>query len=78
MPIYEYVCTKCRQPFEWLSRADEKPACPSCGATKLDKQLSRPFAHTASAGAPVCPAKEDGSCGVEHCCGRSCGMADYP
>jgi putative FmdB family regulatory protein len=50
MPIYEYTCRKCDQDFELLVRAEEEPACPSCGGQKLDKRFSVPAAH--SAGGP--------------------------
>jgi putative FmdB family regulatory protein len=74
MPIYEYVCRKCGTAFEWLSRSDERPACPKCGGEKeLAKQFSLPAAHTAAAG-PVCPAKEMGACGAGQCGGGMCGM----
>ena len=46
MPIYEYVCKKCCQPFEVLVRDDEKPTCPHCGSTNLTKQFSIPSAHS--------------------------------
>jgi putative FmdB family regulatory protein len=46
MPIYEYVCKKCCQPFEALVRGSEKPKCPHCGSTQLAKQLSVPSAHS--------------------------------
>ena len=77
MPIYEYVCRDCGHEFEWLMRGDEKPECPSCGRTRLTKQLSVPAAHTAGATTPPCPAKEAGTCGVPDCCGRNCGMGEW-
>ncbi|MFC1900452.1 FmdB family zinc ribbon protein [Chloroflexota bacterium] len=36
MPIYEYVCTDCKEKFELLrpfSRADEEAECPQCDNT---------------------------------------------
>ncbi len=45
MPIYEYVCRKCRHEFEVLVRGNEQPECPQCGDRKLDKLLSVPAAH---------------------------------
>ncbi len=66
MPIYEYVCSKCRHEFEALVRGDEQPECPKCGARKLNKLLSAPVAHMAgSSSAP--------SCGMDHCPGRGSG-----
>lgn len=41
MPIYEYVCDDCHQPFEKLVHKDEKVECPSCHGEHLMKQFSR-------------------------------------
>jgi len=76
MPIYEYTCRDCGSEFEILVRADEKPACPSCGREELTKKLSVPAAHTASA-QPACPAAESGTCGMNNCCGQRCGMNEW-
>ena len=46
MPIYEYVCNKCRHPFEALLRSGEQPECPKCGSKNLSKQFSVPSAHS--------------------------------
>jgi putative FmdB family regulatory protein len=40
MPLYEYACRACGREFEYLTRADQTPSCPSCSSTELDKQLS--------------------------------------
>jgi putative FmdB family regulatory protein len=40
MPLYEYACRSCGKQFEYLTRADQTPACPSCSSTELEKQLS--------------------------------------
>ncbi len=52
MPIYEYVCKQCRQPFETLVRGDEPPVCPHCGSADLNKQFSVLSAHSQS-GSPM-------------------------
>jgi putative FmdB family regulatory protein len=43
MPIYEYVCGKCRQKTEVIQRVGEAPlkVCPHCGG-KLTKAFSAP------------------------------------
>lgn len=41
MPIYDYNCQACGQPFEALVRSGSSPACPHCGSTALEKCLSR-------------------------------------
>jgi putative FmdB family regulatory protein len=40
MPIFEYVCQECRHRFELLVHGATVPSCPSCKATKLEKQWS--------------------------------------
>lgn len=40
MPIYGYQCKSCGHDFQTLVRSGEQPACPSCGATELEQQLS--------------------------------------
>lgn len=41
MPIYEYRCLDCEQPFEFLKRsASVEPECPSCGGSKAHQQVS--------------------------------------
>ncbi len=44
MPVYEYVCDKCRRKFSWLVGVvaeEEKPSCPRCGSKKYQKVMSR-------------------------------------
>lgn len=77
MPIYEYTCNDCGNRFEWLTRSDEKPACPSCGRSSLTKELSLPAAHVVGGSSPPCPAKETGSCGMSDCCGGQCGLNQW-
>jgi putative FmdB family regulatory protein len=75
MPIYEYACRDCGHQFECLVRGDEKPLCPSCGQSRLTKQLSVPAAHTSATAKNTCPVQE--SCGVTNCCGKGCGMSEW-
>ncbi|MGL6194559.1 MAG: FmdB family zinc ribbon protein, partial [Thermoguttaceae bacterium] len=69
MPIYEYVCPKCNSEFELLVRSNEKSVCPSCGSTKLNRQMSVPAAHSNS-DQPGCPGRSE-SCHSNPlpCCG---------
>ena len=41
MPIYEYICDKCKHRFELMQRIDEKPpkTCPRCRG-KVSKVIS--------------------------------------
>jgi putative FmdB family regulatory protein len=45
VPIYEFECTGCGERFEELVKADEMPACPSCGEREVERRLSGQFAH---------------------------------
>jgi putative FmdB family regulatory protein len=40
MPIYEYRCHDCEAKFEALVRGGEAVACPHCGSSSLEKQLT--------------------------------------
>jgi putative FmdB family regulatory protein len=50
MPLYEYVCNECGQPFEKMMRFSElnqSPNCPTCAGTNTRKQISL-FASSSS------------------------------
>jgi putative FmdB family regulatory protein len=73
MPLYEYTCDKCDSEFELLIRSTaETPACPSCGATKVTKQLSVPAAHSSKSSLPVCDTPPGGGCGRPQCGTSGC------
>jgi putative FmdB family regulatory protein len=40
MPMFDYVCGKCKHYFERLVRGDERPKCPKCGSRRLEQQPS--------------------------------------
>jgi putative FmdB family regulatory protein len=40
MPIFEYRCLGCGHRFEALVRGSSPPACPSCQASTLERELS--------------------------------------
>jgi putative FmdB family regulatory protein len=40
MPLFEYECRGCHNKFEYLTRGDQTPACPSCKSEDLQKLLS--------------------------------------
>jgi putative FmdB family regulatory protein len=43
MPIYEYECKECGEPFEKMvrfSEADFLPACPKCESKETRKKIS--------------------------------------
>ena len=71
MPIYEYICEDCRQPFEKLVQKEEKIECPSCHSEHLSKQYSRFGMNTSSEKYPSLPQlKSGGGCG---CTPSTCG-----
>ncbi len=43
MPLYEYLCQACKQPFTLLRKTgekDEAASCPACGADKAKRQIT--------------------------------------
>jgi putative FmdB family regulatory protein len=64
MPIYEYQCNQCGEPFEKMVRfneADQIPACPKCESKDTHKKISAVFSFGAS------------SLGTFNSTGSSCG-----
>lgn len=42
MPLYDYQCKACRQPFEARHGFhDPAPACPHCGAEQVERRITR-------------------------------------
>jgi putative FmdB family regulatory protein len=50
MPVYEYVCRDCQQPFEITRPIADAPAtnatCPACGSARVDRTYSQVYAKT--------------------------------
>ncbi len=49
MPIYEFACESCGHRFEELVGShvgveEAEVACPECGSTKIERELSRSYA----------------------------------
>jgi putative FmdB family regulatory protein len=40
MPLFEYECRGCGHHFEYLTRQDQSPSCPTCASDDLQKLLS--------------------------------------
>jgi putative FmdB family regulatory protein len=43
MPIFEYKCRKCSETFEHFTHrasAAQRPICPSCGSTEVERIFS--------------------------------------
>jgi putative FmdB family regulatory protein len=67
MPLYEYRCAQCGQPFEELRRmqdADRGLACPSCRSERVERQLSTFSSRMGSGAAPPCGAPSSKACGT--------------
>lgn len=66
MPLYEYRCDKCNQPFEMLRRmsdADIGVDCPACHSKRVTRQFSS-FAAVGSGGANAEAACAKPGCGA--------------
>lgn len=52
MPIYEYQCATCGEEFTAIRRItdDTVPACPKCGADKVQKKISLSAFHLKGSG----------------------------
>ena len=71
MPIYEYICSDCKQKFELLkpmSQAGKDVSCPNCGG-KAGRVLSRfcshfeePLDFLDSGGGSACSSCSSSSC----------------
>jgi len=43
MPIFEFICTDCNEPFEELVRSAnsvDEVVCPTCGSVHINKMIS--------------------------------------
>lgn len=71
MALYEYRCPDCGAAAELLVWDGETPACPKCGSTRLEKQMST-FAVNAPAGRG---GSDTPSCGSGGCASGNCPFA---
>jgi putative FmdB family regulatory protein len=72
MPLYDFACEECGQPFEALVRSDSEAAtleCPHCAGKKVQKQLSLPARPVQSTTAAALPSAcgEGPPCGAPWC-----------
>ena len=74
MPIYEYRCARCERPFERYARTfNDRPDCPSCGATDVTRLLST-FAVSTGGDSVRFAGPSPGGCGEGPPCGAAqCG-----
>jgi putative FmdB family regulatory protein len=45
MAIFDFTCRSCDTTFEFMTRGDRQPICPSCGGAELRKHFSAPAIH---------------------------------
>lgn len=47
MPIYEYICGRCKKFYEYFHNGsqDKKAICPHCGSNDAKKQVSKSTSH---------------------------------
>jgi putative FmdB family regulatory protein len=65
MPIFEFVCTTCDEPFEELVRsasAIDQVACPVCGSKQVKKKISTFAARVAGSSSFSLGASSAASC----------------
>jgi putative FmdB family regulatory protein len=74
MPLYEFTCLDCDEPFEALVRSGETPHCPDCAGTRLEKQLSAPAAPVGSHALPMSAPIPAAGCGRPQCGAGRCMM----
>jgi putative FmdB family regulatory protein len=65
MPLFEYECRACGNHFEYLTRQDQSPSCPSCAGEDLQKLLSV-FAVSTNGGSNTTEtmSRPAGACGM--------------
>lgn len=55
MPIYEYICTECKNEQESLVRTStDSPVCENCGGASLKRKLSVFAAHSGTTRPDAC------------------------
>lgn len=77
MPIYEYLCKKCKNSFEHLAlNGKEQPACPSCASKSLTRLMSASsiVVNPASFACGINDNCSPDMCGKGECGGNMCGL----
>ena len=65
MPLFEYECRDCGNHFEYLTRAEQRPSCPTCSSEDLQKLLSGFAVNTNGNGSADAAAGDAvGGCGM--------------
>jgi len=70
MPLYEFHCEDCSHEAELLVSRSERPHCPACGSSRMEKLMSVAAGRISGSSLPMtsaCPPPEAGPCSP-HCC----------
>ncbi|MCA9074266.1 MAG: zinc ribbon domain-containing protein [Planctomycetaceae bacterium] len=70
MPLFEFRCRICDHQFEQLVGRDERPACPQCAESAVEKLMSVSAGRMGTSGLPIasaCPPSDAPPCSP-HCC----------
>jgi len=79
MPIYEYICGKCRKKFSQLrpmSKADSPIACGDCGSNDTKRAISL-FSAISRGGNGESHAVKGSGGGCGSCAGGHCGTCSH-
>jgi putative FmdB family regulatory protein len=67
MPIYEYICNKCKTTFSLIQKigtSEKDTTCPQCGSTEVKKKLSlfsSPASKSSTGSPPPVPSPGGGT-----------------
>ncbi len=63
MPIYEYMCGKCNNEFEYLMLGgDSTVSCPDCDGEKVERLMSACSFKSGGGGGDFSPSTSSSSC----------------
>ena len=64
MPLFEFQCEDCNQPFEELvfGSAVDDVVCPQCGSSEVNKMISTFASRISGGGAPSFNSGSAGAC----------------
>ena len=71
MPIYSYICKKCKEKFDLLegvTREKVKKVCPGCGSKSIEKTFSTFGVGKGSSSSPAMPGGNCSSCSSSGAC----------
>ena len=70
MPLYDFTCQDCREPFEKLVRKESDIAtlsCPKCASAKVERLLSLPAKPLNTPSAAMTTCGNGPPCGASWC-----------